>query len=91
MRARLRPWRNAPATGAAFWWFNYRNMTAPTTGNLTKSLWPMMIMVVIFLVALWIASKARRQEITLSEQPDGTYKGTISEGWFVKSQNPQNA
>ena len=52
----------------------------------TKNIWPFVVLVVVFLIAMWIVGKARKQTVTLKDNGDGTMSGTITEGWFQKSE-----
>ena len=50
----------------------------------TKDIWPLVILVVVFLVAMWIVSKAKSQTITLKDNGDGTMEGVVTDTWFQR-------
>jgi len=55
----------------------------------TKNIWPMVALVVVFLIALWVAGRARTQEVILEDMPDGKMKGTIKDSWFFQNKTPR--
>lgn len=66
-------------------------MDAPV--NISKSkgiVWPIIFLVVVFLIALYISSKARTTTVNLEEQPDGSFRGTLTDSWSIR-RKPQPA